>query len=599
MILKHTRNIVSILPYTAILLSGCASVTTKNISPDKIADGFTYSVPIQYADVSLTRKITPIKTLLELSEKIETLETKHKNSTDVANALAAKQAQAAQLVAIAISRNIDGDTLTQFKKVEAELSSELATARVDEANILTKLNDAKTAYQTAIANGGNVSDSGINTVEDTLNFELLGPVADTRYRFVANFPHSVTRSETHNIKVNNFGLLQSADLEASDKTGLIMTSVASAVALGGQSVPVAASAFDNRALLMNKDNEISLPTNIEDLMARMIMPLHSKVQKSKLCEDDAPDIIWSDDDQNNVGAFVHKETINPSNPKDIEAFNERICKMASNLSVDVMPLENTGSNTAFVPSKTSQFHSCFNATSNSEKFCNGFMYKRLLPVRFSLNKRVKNFAGDIVDITTKSQTENIPNGAPLDSIGANGSMFTTRTAGLKFDNGILIDFDVERPSEINEMASATLAVFKAPFEIISEVVTLNVETAKGQQAIAQAALDIEKARIEQQNNLTKSSLESDINIETLNATRDKNLALALLEGDTALNSEFLTQERNRIKFEEELFAAQLQEMSQSNRTSNAELEQVLETLKKRKDILTLQKEIRELEADND
>jgi hypothetical protein len=86
------------------------------------------------------------------------------------------------------------------------------------------------------------------------------------------------------------------------------------------------------------------------------------------------------------------------------------------------------------------------------------------------------------------QTKRIemPNVSPVFSIGIERSMFVKRTTTLMFDNGVLRDIAIEKPSEVLGFVEIPLRVVQAVIAIPAQIVKVRIKAVNNEQAIADA-----------------------------------------------------------------------------------------------------------------
>jgi hypothetical protein len=84
----------------------------------------------------------------------------------------------------------------------------------------------------------------------------------------------------------------------------------------------------------------------------------------------------------------------------------------------------------------------------------------------------------------------MPNVAPVFSVGVERSMFVKRTTRLEFDAGVLRDITIEKPSELVEFMEIPLVLAQAIVKIPAEVVKLRLASTSNQKLLIDAQRDL-------------------------------------------------------------------------------------------------------------
>lgn len=621
-------------------MAGCETVNSHSHAINESAKGVTYGMPVQYVKLSFTREMRNLASLEEASNELIAARAELKSAKDAFNAAKTQSDDANKLYLAAQRRNVNSDILDEFRVTlgQTELITEKTKNARDEAqNELDKLKNIQIG-----ALGGEIDPAKWNykKPEDKLVVELLQSVADPNKRFSVTFPHSPLRTDEHNIFINDDGLLQTANIESSDKTGVILTAIAKTIgginyasplpSYASQATPTAEANFLSPRyesytsrpgtyfgsyydlperkgnVPFMRDEELieairSLRQVAESTLAEM-----RKQKFSQSCSDmNALDgVFWSDDDRKRYGAATYETIIDPVDIASVRGFNQKLCQVGSNLRF--MSTRPNLPDTQIAMSLGKVLACPTNKYSGDKQECQGLVYRRRHPIQLSVNEVKKSADKKLVKMRKEAHIVNIPNAAPLDYVEDSSSLFSTRSSEMKFSNGVLVEYHVERPSEINEMANAAYEVMLAPFRAVSEIVEIKVDTAKGEQAIATSAYEIEKLRIDaikNESNLSKTLLDNEKSllsttneIAKVQALQESQLQLAILQGDTSIQNELATQRANAAEVETELFNAQVTAINRVSGLTDAELQNAINILKKRKELLVLQKEIEELAA---
>lgn len=630
---------IFVIGFAIVLLASCTTIETETVPVNANAAGFTYSVPLRLAELELTRTIAPVTNIKELSDKYYAAYAAHKTASDLynsASSVSEKADRIAELARQAPDLSAEDRSKAIASAQDALAAKELAKAALDNAK--QRMDTLRTALESATSEKPDDKKWKFEEPVDKLTFKLLPVVADPNYRFSARFPHYPLRHDIHKVIVNEKGLLQSAELESADKSGEVAVLVASAVAAFGVGIsPAPLPDFDFGQLGLDDigDERDALAALIAELL-KEISVLNRQLAPpdfSTNCGEsgmgtDGKMPWWSSDAQSVVGTVSHKVILDPTDPVKIGEFNKTACTLGFNLRITVDSLiRDPGRSCAASQATTVDspgFCPIDPGTMEMGKSAPGLIYKRLRSFRFSTSELRKDINGEVRDVFVDSVLAEIPNASPLDVVTDHSSLFVTNKSGMKFVDGTLTELSIDRPSEVHQAAKAIVAVAKAPFEIVSEVVKLSVDTAGGQKAIAEAALGIEKMRSEQELALATKQLEldklqveqgvsvsetllkSEIELERMNSTRDVNLALELLKKQSEITQGLSTQEAALLETEikkrqlrnqllDELLEEDVFALTRDTALSDAELDAALRVLRKRKEILMLQKEIDEIE----
>ncbi len=586
-------------PAIALILggSGCTSVSSsvedgRQLSGAEIEQGLAYSVPTQLVRVTLSRSMeTESNVDVLAAEYYEAARTAKSSETELAKLEGALD----QLNRLSLLANAKDSNVTPEQRGKIEEARNSAKVVLDDFKPLVKLHQDKRDGALDILKAA--TDPDPKKAEwkrkrpvDKMTIAALPYSADPRFEFVATFPHNILRTEEHGITANEKGLLQSIDLKTEDATQDLLTGVASVIgfAQSGLSVPqVGANLYESdfkntlglsekwKAILEDLDRE-----SVDDLLKQILAILASfevpKPPPGPDCQKSADTAFFDETSQQKNGAFSHSLTFDPLDANSVEKFNKQACFLKSNLRLRVSsPSTDSVARNGGFSFPASDAIAADLKGYNSEP-TDGIVYRQLRPVLHNISEIRWAEDRSVYEVIIDSQLVDMPNGTPLRRITDFGSTFSKRTSTLKFNNGLLIDYKFKRPSEVGEAANAVVEVVKAPFEIVSEVVQIKVDTAGGQQKIAESTLAIEKLRLEQELAL----------IEKADAT------------ETKLTDNALKRSENEQKLSDLVLKSDIAALTRDDATSTAELEAAIAVLKKRKEFLLLQKEIEGLESDD-
>ena len=354
----------------------------------ELKGGLTYFLPTQLLKISVA------ETKIDASESMKVL-------SKQAIALAEFNTKIEPLTALREKIEMQIKSLpASFADAEAKSAMDLdfARAKGEETAIQTKIDSLQikiTATQAAVVAG-----VGGAKKQFAMTVELLPMVADATRHFVLLPQHNPLRDDELKFVVSPDGLLSSADIIATDRTGDIIVELASAV---GSFVGVIGPASGGG------------------------VPCPAKIVK----------II---------------------NPADAASFTDLNQQLQNCFSTRIVP--DIGI-TQF-EMKSPQFKNVSQP---------GIYYRTAVPM--TLNFDLNTTQGWI---TLDSKTISLPQSGPIAFVPATASAFVKTTSNMKFQNGMLTNWDSNRPSELAEIVRAPGRAINAGFGAISKVLQLKIDT---------------------------------------------------------------------------------------------------------------------------
>lgn len=209
--------ILGLLP----ILAGCATVRTAPVDMNVTnAEGVTYFLPKR--DILMTATRTPLvkeeveKSIKKIEGEIETAK------TEIA---AQKKLQADAVLRLS---NPTISAADQAKYTDQKSFADFVIPKLEADN------KAREATKAGLAASLAQHVAGTCQFLYDVKLELQPAAADTSQRFVANLTHSILRDDEQKFVVTQGGLLSSADVTATDRTGDILVEIAGAIgAFGG------------------------------------------------------------------------------------------------------------------------------------------------------------------------------------------------------------------------------------------------------------------------------------------------------------------------------------------------------------------------------
>ncbi len=140
------------------------------------------------------------------------------------------------------------------------------------------------------------------------------------------------------------------------------------------------------------------------------------------------------------------------------------------------------------------------STQSNKTDCSvGVCYRQVMPyvIGFSFENNI-----------AYETTVNLPNNAPIISLGLDRSLFVTRINTIEFEDGIPKKVHLEKPSEGLRLAELPLEIARGVFSVPAELLQLKINKSDKETALANAKvseIDAKKALIEKQMKANESS----------------------------------------------------------------------------------------------
>jgi hypothetical protein len=116
---------------------------------------------------------------------------------------------------------------------------------------------------------------------------------------------------------------------------------------------------------------------------------------------------------------------------------------------------------------------------------NGILYRPNLTHTLVVVKREDPDSDEPWVLDTKQRIE-MPNVAPIFSVQVERAIFSERKTDIDFDNGVLMDVRIEKPSELSSFMNIPLAAAQVIVGIPTQILKIRINTAENRQAVINA-----------------------------------------------------------------------------------------------------------------
>lgn len=515
----RSKSILAFPISAALLLAGCATVTTKPIASADAHDpgssfnaaginpgaGITYFLPRQLAQVTVTRvKQAEVRVPKQMADALKA-QAEAQDAVDATTAaLVEAQARvnaAEDAIVSAASASPDGMAIlnARLQKQQAELASAKADLAKAQDNFVSATNAIKALDLSAgAAPPGPIKQDYIATVEIT----LLPPSADPAHGFRLNPNHSWLRDDSHHLAISSAGLLTTSNIVAVDRTGDVIVALAQAAgAVSGLAGGPAAAIGPG-------------PTGPPP----------------------APDVCLHVPDK--VSLIVDFASATEVN----EGANKRLHCMG-------VRFEN-------VPSPAPPVRAVAQSTAAFDGIAYRTPVEQWVRVQVCAKDMVKDCnpedtsavdTPDPVWRTSQVIALRLPQAGPISYLSQKAGFFTRTSYDAVFQDGMLTSYDDSRPSEVLQVAGLPIRVIDSLFDGVSHVISLRTGIAKAQTGLTQeqtnqlsAQYDLLTARIKGNaaiSDAQKANLESQVALAKAGLAAKGSLAdaqAALLQQQTNL-----------------------------------------------------------------
>ena len=136
----------------------------------------------------------------------------------------------------------------------------------------------------------------------------------------------------------------------------------------------------------------------------------------------------------------------------------------------------------------------------------GICFRPVLPYEITLSNSKGNLTSRVIAM--------LPNDAPIFELPVTRGAFVKKVTELDFENGVLTQVKIDKPSELLGALDIPLAAARAILSIPAELIQLKIDTTKSQSELVKAQKDLieaNEALLELQKQLSKSSQDGDNN----------------------------------------------------------------------------------------
>jgi hypothetical protein len=294
---------------------------------------------------------------------------------------------------------------------------------------------------------------------DSFKVALLDPVPDMSARYELDLLHGIARHDHFRIGTTSSGLLKTVDAELNDQTGEILVSLAKSIVSISPPAAPGVKSLAKPPVVAPKCEELDW----RPVMATWVI-------------DPAAAEQWID---------LSKDMAMAARVTRTDGSVGRDYKYSLSLAAD---------STSFVADK-------------SRTGGDGIFYRRERPLLVDARLDTSPIGAFVLVV---------PNKAAIDSVAVKATSFVTNDFKIGFDNGMLVNLDATRPSEIMEVVSVPWKIARETLSVVTELVQLRVDYSTDQTALAEQQVKLieqMKALIEAQRSLeaTKAGTETSEN----------------------------------------------------------------------------------------
>lgn len=427
------------------MLTGCASfIHTTKADKDTLNAGISYYLPKRQHQLIVTAEhLDAAKTKTEY-EKILTA---HSLLAIETNKL---EVQWKSLDSTA-KNTPKGEAKDEATK-EAQKAEGALKASKDSLKILEQaLNKALKKYQLAIKPEVTPNQCDYYV---TMNIQPLDLEPDTRHPFLLSVRHSPLRDDDLNIKTTASGLLMSSNVTTTDRTGDIIVEIAKAVGMI-MGLPGAPSDVTQQALA-----EKMAKPKPKDCFPTVLT--HNEIVD--FAKKDSIEINFKDEYGVSLSQLNETQKYNISNLENFSVVLRDVDKESPHIT----KLETIYNDSN---SKISWNETCELPDYKTSADCgrkNGILYRRDVPYTVELQSKPKN---------TSIATQQIfmPNLSPISLIPAEALQLVTAKNNMGFENGMLVSYETNQPSQVLALVSLPARVLEGYFGALTKIIKLKVD----------------------------------------------------------------------------------------------------------------------------
>jgi len=415
-----------------LLLNACALVETKRhpgsfdasavskASPNEHdSSGFSYFLPKKRIKISATGTlILPKEFAEQLTKKKAALIKAEKNKTDAKEKLDKDEA---------ILKNLKNNKASQEAINEATKNRDLSKEEFTTAEIADTKENKELNQLLDLMKGTNPPKCPV--MKYSFKLELLESEPDPTAHFQASTKHWPWRDDEFTIMANEKGLLSSTKLTSTDRTADILVEIAKTI-------------------------------------SAVVMPGPRTASTEKQPEPECPAT---------PEPFVYENIFDPTIKEDVEEINNHLTKLASikskgtngeNVEEAIFNVKVMGDKLTQESARKEGYSTDFKQESDQGDSLKGLLYRRLLPYIISVSMKNGNEY-----IPMQSSLVMLPNKGPVSLLPYSAGPFVRTVYDVKFNDGILTQWDQNKPSEL-------LAAVRIPIELLKAILSGPAEIIK-------------------------------------------------------------------------------------------------------------------------
>lgn len=482
-VVLSTLLLKSCLFVTLVSLIGCATVRTEvhNGTVETLKDlneravGVAYFLPKRRVRLDVSRELVPFADIgqrITEARAVRTQATSRSQSANEALGVATARYAAIQESAPEAARQVAASQFNAARAAATNATSNLQRARA-------RVTELETARNDALRLNGKSQNCPVPL--NNLSLTLLPMEPDPEFLLRANLDHWWVRDDELTIAVNNRGLLTSTELATTDQTGEILTQIVRTAAFFSGAAPVSPGGNVSLALKIEEDSgdagdKCKQDVGLQPLREERIFDPTSLVElygiNTFLENNSLPFCIAVDD--------VAPGSENTQCKEPVAYINGESKKK---------PLDKH----ARPPGYQSNSAAKLLGKPPSSKTVNGFMYRPNLPHKI-----------DVIAVTDAKNKPRyrivdssiifLPNKGPVTLAPTTTGALVTTEYELMFEDGVLISWRADRPSELLEIVRLPLSIVDGVFESLSRLIPFQTQQVNNQTDLLEANLRLIEAQ---------------------------------------------------------------------------------------------------------
>jgi hypothetical protein len=388
----------------------------------------------------------------------------------------------AQLKFVAQRKQVDADDVAKAKKAateaEAEVESLKKTKKEADAALKTaseKLKNAPPAAQQELTLQEALAQAWVNVLAkrikaaesaaqqaqskaellssqkgqwtETAELTFLPPVPDPNYRLVAKIDPGLARDDNIKISVAN-GLLSTSNSTSTDQTAEILLGFAR-IAGARKSPAVSELVAATEALRLPIDKDKKPPVEAPPPRCR---------------------------------AYRYAVIVDPTNAAEVDKANEQLKNMQGVVSALKLEVEDPPKKGGALKMESP-----------------GYMYRAPLALRVRAQYDEKSTANDCVELsmlTGAYEAAVVPDSSQVFALPMEARAFTKTVLNTTFKDGMLLDHQIDRPSQMAAIVRLPVDLLKAVLSVPAEIIKLRVDYQSESASLVEARTKLLKAQLD-------------------------------------------------------------------------------------------------------